>query len=85
MAKTLWGEDYMVDILRRAIGNMQSARAELAEAIRHMEEDNYAVANLDLMRATKSIRKAFGGVADCFANDFGEDEGEIEEPSWWGG
>jgi cellobiose-specific phosphotransferase system component IIA len=83
MAKTLSGEDNMVDILKRAVGNMQSARAELAEAIRHMENDDYATANLDLMRATKSIRKAFGGVADCFANDFGEDEGENEQPSWW--
>jgi cellobiose-specific phosphotransferase system component IIA len=71
----------MIDILKRATGNMQSARVELAEAIRFLESEDVAEANLALQRATGDIRKAFGGIADCILADFDKDEGE--PPSWW--
>jgi hypothetical protein len=79
--ETFRGEDNVVNILKRATGNMQSARAELATAIRSLENENVGEANLALCRATASIRKAFGGIADCIIADFDKDEGE--PPSWW--
>ena len=72
----------MVDIQKRVIGNMQSARAELSEAIILVDNGDYAKANLALAQAARDIRKSFGGIADCTLNDYEADD-EDALPSWW--
>jgi len=71
----------MVDVQKRVIGNMQSARAELSEAIILVDNGDYAKANLALAQVARDIRKAFGGIADCVLNDYGADD-DIAPP-WW--
>lgn len=72
----------MTDILKRTRGNMQSARAELSEAIILVDNGNFAKANLALAQAARDIRRAFGGIADCTLNDYGEDD-KNAPPPWW--
>lgn len=72
----------MTDILKRTTGNMQSARAELSEAITFVDNGDFAKANLALAQAARDIRKAFGGIADCTLNDYEEDRKD-SPPSWW--
>jgi hypothetical protein len=71
----------MVDIQKRVIGNIQSARAELSEAITLVDNGDYAKANLALAQAARDIRKSFGGIADCTLNDY-EADNDVAPP-WW--